>query len=126
MKRKSYDLNEAKKPKKDVYQTELNTGGIQRVCKKFGIGFHKDPYGSSAYFDDVHNIYRFCNFADKNDLGVKNAEVVKLFKETEIQLKRVSYTESKEVVARLNKQLVAMFPTKAEKRKKSNGGIYHE
>ena len=60
-----------------------------------------------------YNIVRFCKIADKNGW---DDEVVKLFKDVATKLKHVSYTESKDIVNVLNKKLLAMFPTKAEKK----------
>ena len=114
MKKERYNPEDYKKPKREVYvyDTESNNGGVKRVCKKYKIGFYKNPYGSSAYFDDVHNIDRFCKCADKNGWDDK---VAKMLKDTAMELKHASYTESKEIVNRLNKRLITMFPTKAEK-----------
>lgn len=114
MKKERYNPEEYTKPKREVYDTESNNGGVKRACKKYKIGFYKNPYGSSAYFDDVHNIDRFCRHANKNDWDVD--EVVKLFKDASAKLKHASYTESKDIVNVLNKKLLVMFPTKAEKK----------
>ena len=113
MKKERYNPEEYTKPKKVVYQTESNDGGVKRACKKYKIGFYKDPYASSAYFDDTYNIVRFCKIADKDGW---DDEVVKLFKDVATKLKHVSYTESKDIVNVLNKKLLVMFPTKAEKK----------
>lgn len=115
MKKERYNPEDYKKPKRKVYETESNDGGVKRACKKYGIGFCKNPYASSAYFDDVHNIERFCKTADKDGWDVDD-EVVKLFKDASAKLKHASYTESKDIVNVLNKKLLVMFPTKAEKK----------
>lgn len=115
MKKERYNPEEYTKPKREVYDTESNNGGVKRACKKYKIGFYKNPYASSAYFDDVHNIDRFCRQADKNDWDVDEV-VVKLFKDASAKLKHASYTESKDIVNVLNKKLLVMFPTKAEKK----------